>query len=39
MGGELHAPAVLSPVKEPAGTHWIGGWMGRLISRKMINIY
>jgi hypothetical protein len=27
MGGELHAPAALTPEKR-LGTHCIGGWMG-----------
>ena len=27
MGGQRHAPAVLSPGKRP-GTHCIGGWVG-----------
>jgi hypothetical protein len=26
VGGQLHAPAALPPVKKP-GTHFIGGWM------------
>jgi hypothetical protein len=27
MGGQFHSPAALSPWIEPAGTHWIGGWV------------
>jgi hypothetical protein len=28
VSGQLHAPTALPPGKEPAGTHWIGGWVG-----------
>jgi hypothetical protein len=28
MSGQLHASAALTPAKDPASTHWIGGWMG-----------
>jgi hypothetical protein len=27
VGGQLHAPAALTPGKRP-GTHFIGGWVG-----------
>jgi hypothetical protein len=27
VSGQLHAPVVLPPGKEPPGTHRIGGWM------------
>jgi hypothetical protein len=29
VSGQLHAPAALPPEKEPLGTDWIGGWVGR----------
>jgi hypothetical protein len=32
VSGQLHAPAALPPGKEPPGTHWIGGWVGPVIS-------
>jgi hypothetical protein len=28
VSGQLHAPAALTPGKEPPGTHYIGGWVG-----------
>jgi hypothetical protein len=28
MRGQIHAPAVVSPGKEPPRIHWIGGWVG-----------
>jgi hypothetical protein len=27
VSDQLHAPAALSPGKEPPTTHWIGGWV------------
>jgi hypothetical protein len=27
MSGQLHAPANLTPRKEPPVIHWIGGWL------------
>jgi hypothetical protein len=27
LSGQLHAPAALSPEKDP-GTHWTGSWVG-----------
>jgi hypothetical protein len=29
VSGQLYTPAALTLVKEPSGTHWIGGWVGR----------
>jgi hypothetical protein len=28
MSGQLHAPAALSPRKDPPCTHWKEGWVG-----------
>jgi hypothetical protein len=28
MSGQFHAPASLSPRKQPPSTHCIGGWLG-----------
>jgi hypothetical protein len=28
VSGQFHAPAALSPGKEPPGTHSTGGWVG-----------
>jgi hypothetical protein len=28
VSSQLHAPAALTPGKEPSGTHWIGVWVG-----------
>jgi hypothetical protein len=28
VSGQVHAPAALTPGKEPLGTHWVGGWVG-----------
>jgi len=28
VSGQLHAPATLTPGKNPYDTHWIGGWVG-----------
>jgi hypothetical protein len=28
VSGQLHTPAAFPPRKEPAVTHWIGGWVG-----------
>jgi hypothetical protein len=28
MNGQLYTPAALPLGKEPAGIHWIGGWVG-----------
>jgi hypothetical protein len=32
VGGQLHAPAALPPGQSP-GSHCIGGWMDKVISR------
>jgi hypothetical protein len=35
---QLHAPAFLQPGKEPAGTHWIGGWVGSDYTKLRVQI-
>jgi hypothetical protein len=43
VSDQLHAPAALSPRKEPHGTHWIGGWLGTravmdaVVKRKILS--
>jgi hypothetical protein len=42
VSGQLHAPAALTPGKEPPRSHWIGGWVGpragldRVVKRKIL---
>jgi hypothetical protein len=43
VSGQLHAPAVLPPGKEPPDTNWIGGWVGprtvleAVVKRKILS--
>jgi hypothetical protein len=36
LGGQFHAPVILTPKETAPGTYWIGGWVGPRVSLDVV---